>query len=343
MSAQVLLSGFADEGAVRKTAREQMTMLAALGLSYYSIRFVDVGYGIKNVMQLGDEEVALLKQLHRDYGVRVATLGSPIGKVKIKDVDDGTTNRYVPFADYLERDVRRAIALAQAFETKLIRGFSFYPPKGEAPEAYLQEAGDRLGQIAALCEKEGVIFGLEVEANLVGQNGDLMSRLYRHVASKALTLVFDAANIFCQFGTGRAVLENYRAMADGIGWMHIKDYRQRGRFQWRGHVEEGMLKNFVPCDEGDCNHPALLKDFAKRLPALERRLKKLGVPGVFLDLEPHVKGGGQFGGTSRPDGFGVALRALLRVLDGARIRYRLRDYKDIEAQKKEQTQENRNP
>ena len=39
-------------------------------------------------------------------------------------------------------------------------------------------------------------------------------------------------------------------------------------------------------------------------------MKSRGVPGVFLDLEPHVKGGGQFGGFSGPDGFGVALRAL---------------------------------
>jgi sugar phosphate isomerase/epimerase len=334
MPAKILLSGFADEGAVLKTAREQMTMLAALGMSYYSIRFVDAGYGVKNVMLLGDEEIGTLQQLHRDYGVRVATLGSPIGKVKLKDVDDGTTNRYVAFAEYLEKDVRRAITLAHAFDTKLIRGFSFYPPKGETPEAHVKQAGDQLGQIAVMCEREGVIFGLEVEANLVGQNGHLMMELHRHVASKALMLVFDAANIFCQLGSGKAVLENYRAMADGVGWMHIKDYRPKGKFQWHGHVDEAMLKNFVPCDEGDCNHPAILKEFATRIPALERRLKKLGVPGVFLDLEPHLKGGGQFGGTSGPDGFGVALRALMRVLDGARVGYRLRDYGDIEAIKR---------
>ncbi|MBI5397381.1 MAG: sugar phosphate isomerase/epimerase [Verrucomicrobia bacterium] len=334
MPAKVLLSGFADEGAPRKNVREQMTLLAALGMSYYSIRFVDAGYGVKNVMLLGDEEIATLQQLHRDYGVRVATLGSPIGKVKIKDVDDGTTNRYVPFAQYLEQDVRRAITLAHAFDTKLIRGFSFYPPKGEPPQNYVKQAGDQLGEIAALCEREGVIFGLEVEANLVGQDGYLMMELYRHVASKSLMLIFDAANILCQLGSGKAVVEHYRAMADGLGWMHIKDYRQKGRIEWHGHVNEAMLKNFVPCDEGDCSHLAILKDFAKRIPALERKLKKLGVPGVFLDLEPHLKGGGQFGGFSGPDGFGVALRALTRVLDAARIGYRLRDYKDIEAIKR---------
>ncbi len=334
MPARVLLSGFADEGAVRKTALEQMTMLAAVGLRYYSIRFVDAGSGVKNVMLLSDEEIAQIKRLHKDYGVSVATLGSPIGKIKIKDVDDGTANRFVPFNEYLEKDVRRAIALAQTCETKLIRGFSFYPPKGEAPEPYVKQAGDMLGQIAVLCEREGVIFGLEVEANLVGQNGYLMMELYRHVNSRAMTLIFDAANLLCQLGTGQAVVEHYHAMKEGVGWMHVKDYAQKGRIQWHGHVDEAMLKNFVPADIGDCHHLEIFRDFAKRIPALERKLRKLGVPGVFMDLEPHLKGGGQFGGFSGPDGFGVALRALARVLDQARIGYSLRSYKDIEALKR---------
>jgi hypothetical protein len=36
-----------------------------------------------------------------------------------------------------------------------------------------------------------------------------------------------------------------------------------------------------------------------------------------------VKGGGQFGGFSGPDGFGVALRAFCRVLDDVGIQYHL--------------------
>jgi sugar phosphate isomerase/epimerase len=331
MTPKVLLSGFADEGAVRKTALEQMTLLAATGLKYYSLRFVDAGNGVKNVMLLTDDEIKTLQQFHRDFGVGVATLGSPIGKIKIKDVEDGTKNRHVPFRQYVDQDVRRAITLAQAFGTKLIRGFSFYHPKGERPEDYVRQAGDMIAEIAARCEENGVIFGLEVEPNLVGQNGYLMMELYKHVNSKSLVLVFDAGNLLVQLGSGKAVVEHYRAMKDGIGWMHIKDYHQKGKIQWHGHVDEAMLKNFVPCNEGDASHPAILKDFAKLIPALDRKLKKLGVPGVFVDLEPHLKGGGQFGGTSGPDGFGVALRALTSVLDAARIAYDLRNYKDIEA------------
>jgi hypothetical protein len=65
------------------------------------------------------------------------------------------------------------------------------------------------------------------------------------------------------------------------------------------------------------------------LPALTKKLNRRGIPGVFLDLEPHVRGGGQFGGTSGPDGMGIALRGLCRVLDRAEVPYHLRDFDDL--------------
>ena len=65
---EVIISGFADEGPVDKKAEAQMTMLAALGMGYYSLRFVDVGNGVKNVMQLTRPEIRRLSRLHQEYG-----------------------------------------------------------------------------------------------------------------------------------------------------------------------------------------------------------------------------------------------------------------------------------
>ena len=96
-------------------------------------------------------------------------------------------------------------------------------------------------------------------------------------------------------------------------------------------MDEDALKHFVPADQGDSGHERILRDFRGMLPKLERRLKRRGIPGVFLDLEPHVKGGGQFGGFSGPDGMAVALRGLCRVLDYVGIDYHLRDFDDIRA------------
>jgi len=67
------------------------------------------------------------------------------------------------------------------------------------------------------------------------------------------------------------------------------------------------------------------------VPQLSEKLTKRGIPGVVLDLEPHLKGGGQFGGTSGPDGMGVALRSLCRVLDHVGLAYHLRDFDDVRA------------
>ena len=333
---EILLSGFADEGPVDKKAVSQLTMLAALGMGYYSLRFVDVeGKGeVKNAMQLTKSQIRQLVRMHKDFGIQVASIGSPIGKVKLLDIEDGSHNAFVPFDRYLKKDVARAIDLAGAFGSKLIRGFSFYHPRGQEPADYLEQAADRLRSIAEACERGGVFFGLEVEANLIGQNGQLLRELYRKVSHPNLYLIFDGGNLSSQNLRPDETLAEYEAMKSGIGWMHIKDYRIDPSLAWQGFVDEERLKNFVPADEGDSSHEAILRDFRQRLPALTRKLRKQGVPGVFLDLEPHLKGGGQFGGVSGVDGFGVALRSLCRLLDYVDIGYRLTDFGDIQQQKK---------
>ena len=75
---EVLLTGFADEAAIGKTADQQFAAFAALGLQYYSIRFIDLGNGVKNVMKLTKSEFNRLRHLQDDYGLNVSSVGSPI-------------------------------------------------------------------------------------------------------------------------------------------------------------------------------------------------------------------------------------------------------------------------
>jgi hypothetical protein len=327
----VILSGFADESANEKTAEQQFCAFAALGLQYYTIRFIDVGNGAKNVMKLSKAEITKIRHLQDQYGLNVSSLGSPIGKVKLLDVDDGTHNAYIPFPKYLKEDVSKACELAHAFETKLIRGFSFYHPRGTNASDHIPQVVDQLGQIAELCHRSDLTFGLELEANLVGHTGQLLATIHRKVNHPALVLIFDGANVVTQGYSADETFEQYAAMKPGLAWMHIKDYRHPHPAQKTDHIDEEALKHFVPADMGHSGHEAILRDFRDVIPRLEKKLKKRGIPGVFLDMEPHVKGGGQFGGFSGPDGFGVALRSLCRVLDYVGIDYHLRDFEDIKA------------
>jgi sugar phosphate isomerase/epimerase len=178
---RVILTGFADEAANNKLAVEQFAAFAALGLQYYSIRFIDLGEGVKNVMQLNKADIGKIRQLQNEYGLNVSSIGSPIGKVKLEDVEDGTSNKYVPFKKYLNQDVKKVCELAHAFETKLIRGFSFYHPKDSNPKDHLAKAVDQLGQIAEACHRSDLTFGLEVEANLVGADGHTLAEIFRQV------------------------------------------------------------------------------------------------------------------------------------------------------------------
>lgn len=323
----VLLGGLADEAANQKTAMQQFCAFAALGLRYYTLRFIDAGAGIQNVMQLEPAAIENILALQREYGLCVSSIGSPIGKVKLIHAEDGTTNRYVPFEEYLARDVQRACELANTFECKLIRGFSFYHPRGSEPEAHLQQAIDQIGEIVRVCDQHGLTYGLEVEANLVGQTGKLLAKIHEAVANPALVLVFDGANLVCQGMSTDQVFEEYQAMKPGMGWIHVKDYKRPAVRS--SHVDEESLSAFVPADLGDCGHEAIFRDIKRSYAEIHQRLSQRGLPGLFVDLEPHVKGGGQFGGFSGPDGFGVALRGLCKVLDYVGLPYSLRDFDDI--------------
>jgi hypothetical protein len=148
----------------------------------------------------------------------------------------------------------------------------------------------------------------------------------------ALVTVFDAGNIISQGFSADETFSQYLAMKPSIGWIHIKDYHDKQLVRTE-HVDEEKLKHFVPACMGDSGHERILRDFAEVIPALEEKLSKRGIPGVILDLEPHLKGGGQFGGFSGPDGMGVALRGLCKVLDYVGIDYHLRDFDDVRAER----------
>lgn len=328
---RIILSAFADEAANHKTAVEQLAVLAALGLKWYSPRFVDVaGEGkVEHVCDLSDEKLHRLRDLQGEYGMSVTSIGSRLGKVKLLDQEDGSHNKFVPFDDYMSGEVSRTINAARQLGARLIRGFSFYHPKGEDPAPYVEAAAEKIAGIADAFAEHGIVYGLEVEANLIGQNGRMLAALSRAINRPNLLCIFDGGNLSSQNLSWMECYDEYVAMREHIGWIHIKDYKVDRTLKWTGVVDEERLKNFVPADVGDSAHEAILRDLRDHLPQLTQRMRSLGLPGVFLELEPHLKGGGQFGGFSGPDGMGVAVRSLCAVLDYVGISYDLRTLQDI--------------
>lgn len=336
-TAKVLLSGFSDEAAAQKTLDQQFSVVAALGMRHCSLRFVDAGEGIKNVIQLNDLEIERVRHKLEEYQLKPSSLGSPLGKIKLFDFDDRTSTRHVEQDTYLRTEVSRACAVANAVGTRLIRGFSFYPPRGRDPREFLDQAAVRLKEIVAYCANQGLIFGLEVEANLVGQNGWLLNELHQRIDEQALVFVFDGANLAVQGYRPEEIFEQYQVLKPNLGWMHIKDYQtshpaesSRPQSATGTFVDEDQLQRFVPVHHGHSGYDAILADLRDSWSEIQQALTRRQLPGMFLELEPHLRAGGQFGGFSGPDGFGLALRSLCELLESLRIEHDVLDWTEFQ-------------
>ena len=275
-----------------------------------------------NIMRWTRHEVEVAKRMLDDAGMQVAEFGGSIGK-----------NMYMPPEKYLVT-VDKALDLAEFFGCKRFRGFTFYHPRGTNPDDYVPQVVDRLGPIVDRCTKRRILYGSEVEANLVGDSGERLMRIAEQLNSPWFRLVMDPANLTCQNLPAEVVLQNYIAMRKRIGWFHAKEYKVDPALQWQGHVDEERLKNFVPFGEGSSDIPTILVAFAEDLPRLTAELAELGIEdGVLVTEEPHEKGGGQFGGYSGPEGMGVHLAATRRHLMEAGIEYSLLEEADVKARR----------
>lgn len=326
----VIVSAFLDEGVPvenSKDIEQQLLVGQALGLKYWTPRFVfDAESGTnRNIVTMDDAKVKAIAARSRELGFRIGCIGTAIGKVKLADVADGNAAPFKSHGEHL-RDLERAIAVAHLCSAKFLRAFSLYPPRGADVEQYYAQAVDRLGAMVQVCQRNGIIYLLEPEPNLVGFNSDMMLRLVRDIGSDHILINPDAANMHVQ---GYDAFEEYRKVAEAgrMGFMHIKDYTVPCPSAIA--VDEEALRHFGSVDVGIAGHDRIFADLATRLPEINARLQRLGTDGLILDVEGHMKGGGQFGGWSGPDGLGVALRALCALLAANAITPILRQYGDI--------------
>ena len=103
------ISGFSDE--IAKDIVTQFEVLNKLNIQYFEPRGIDG----KNISTLDDEEVLELKAKMEQYGIKVSSIGSPIGKIKVTD----------SFEEHFEV-FKRVVKTAKMLDARYIRMFSFY-------------------------------------------------------------------------------------------------------------------------------------------------------------------------------------------------------------------------
>jgi sugar phosphate isomerase/epimerase len=269
------LTGFADE--ISPDMDEQLATLAQESIRYLELR----GVWGTNVLKLTDDELGRVQSTLGQAGVRVSSIGSPIGKIGIAD----------DFAPHLE-DFKRALHAARTLNAPFIRIFSFFIPHGEDPATYRGEVLERLGRLVREAEGAGVTL---VHENSRRKYGDVPSRcldILAQLDSPVLRAAWDPAN-FVQCGV-RPHTEGYEALRPYIAYVHIKD----------ALLDTGKV---VPPGQGD-----------GQLRETVAALRDSGFDG-FFSLEPHLQAAGTYSGFSGPDLFRTAAQAFKGLLQEQRI------------------------
>lgn len=281
MSYKFVLSGFADE--IDADLNVQMDFLDQLGIKYIEMR----GVNGKNLTDYTLEEVKEIKKQLDSRGFSLSAVGSPIGKIGIND----------DFEPHLEK-FRHTLRIAEIMDTKYIRMFSFFIPKGEDPAQYRDEVLNRWRAFLKAAEGTGITLLHENEKDIYGDTPERCLDLVESLNSKSLRLTFDPAN-FVQCDV-EVYPKAFEMLKDHIEYMHIKDAL------YDGH-------QVVPSGQGDGKVKEVLDG-----------LKEMGYQG-FLSLEPHLGNFVGFAdlepgtvGADLPEGgpkqFSVAVHALKKLL-----------------------------
>lgn len=237
------LTAFADE-----SSPEIMGQIEALhrnDMKYIELR----GINNKSAYDYSLEETKEFAKIYKENGITVSSLGTPLGKIQITD----------DFAPHMEF-TKKICEMANIYDTKLMRIFSFYIPQGEDAKNYREEVMERTGKMAEYIKSQGILPCHENEAGIYGESAencvDLLDTL-----SDVMDGIFDPANFIV---TGHEIPNAYFLLKGKFEYMHIKDALLETR-------------QVVPAGKGDGHIAEIVSDYAKNS-SRDR----------FLTLEPHL-------------------------------------------------------
>jgi sugar phosphate isomerase/epimerase len=271
------LSGFIDE--ISNDFQEQCEVAAGLGLRFVEVRSA---WGI-NILDLDVGQWDTLRETLARYGLKVSSIGSPIGKIMIND----------DFAPHLER-MRHAVEVAQLLEAPYIRLFSFFIPEGTDPDSWRDEVLSRMSALTDAAADSDVILVHENEKEIYGDIPRRCLDIVTSVASPKLQLAWDPAN-FVQVGV-RPFTEGYAMLRAYVGYVQIKD----------ALLADGTV---VVAGAGD-----------GEVVETVRALRADGFDG-FFSLEPHLGEYTAFGALSGAELFTQAWKAFTDILASEGIGY----------------------
>lgn len=256
---KIIISGFADE--IHPSLDRQLEALGEFGVDWIELRAAD---GV-NVSDFTPEKRREVKGKLQAAGVRVSSIGSPIGKIVLDE----------PFEPHMER-LKRCLEIQKELDAPYLRMFSFYPPAGVKVEDCKSQVLDRLNAMLEEARRWDAVLLHENEKGIFGDTAPRCRELMEALAGPNFKAVFDFANYI---EVGQPTLEAYQMMKPYIEYVHIKDADEKKKIvpagYGTGHVKRILADLIGGGWQGYLSLEPHLTDFAG-LAALERDPAKRG-------------------------------------------------------------------
>ena len=192
----IKLCAFADEASVALDG--QIAALQKNGIEYIELRGID---GV-NIAKISLEDAEGYAKRLADAGIKVWSIGSPIGKIKLSG----------DMEEHMEK-LRHTCKLAKIFGTDKIRMFSFFEAYEDEEKVY-----ELLRRMVVIADDEGVGLYHENEKAIFGDTAERVLKIMENV--KGLYYVYDPANFIEVGEDADKTLDALHAKTD---YFHIKD------------------------------------------------------------------------------------------------------------------------
>ena len=214
----IKISGFYDE--VSSDLKTQLETVKAYGESYMCPRKING----KNIADYTLEEFQKdVKPMLDEYGVKFSSIGSPIGKIGLKDD-----------AKYKEQcnKLKELVKICQLMDCKYIRMFSFRGLSGNYEKDF-PIVVEKIRGYLDIVKGSDVILLHENEKRIWADTPERVLRLYQEINDPQFQLCFDASN-YVQCGVD--VPSAYQKLKDVTVYYHVKDCAKEKVEIGRAHV-----------------------------------------------------------------------------------------------------------
>lgn len=211
------LAVFADD--IDQDLSRALDVIQALGLRWLEIRSA---WG-RNLADHPEEKVMEVCGAIRGRGLRVRCVAAPLFKCHLgnRGTAAAETHQAMPRDEAGEMEVlRKAIRIAKALDTSLIRCFSFWRIQDD-PATFWPDLRRRFLDALRLARQEGMILVMENDYECNLRTGAEAARLVEELGSPNLRILWDPGNAY--FAGEVPFPDGYLRVKHLLGHVHLKD------------------------------------------------------------------------------------------------------------------------